>query len=239
MGENVSLFVAFISGVAFFLSPCILPVIPSYLSYITGVSLSELEGAVSLKIRARALLHAVFFVFGFSTVFMLLGLSFSVAGNLLSLHIDIIRMVGGVVIIAFGVCFIFAFHPLSLLHIKTPRLKSKPAGLFGSLLVGVFFSAGWTACATPVLGSILTYAGIEANIARGAALLGAFSLGLAIPFMLSALMVGALLKFISRFSRFSRILEAVMGLILVSFGTLVLTNRLSQLSGYFIDILGK
>ncbi len=235
--RNVSMLVAFSAGVFSFLSPCVLPLFPSYLSFITGMSVEELQTSGSRGTeRRRVIGHSLAFILGFSVVFIGMGASFSLVGQLLIEQRDLIRQIGGALIIVFGL-YIAGLLPLSWLgRYKQVQLRSKPAGLLGSWLVGVTFAIGWTPCVGPILGSILSLAGTAETVSTGIALLGAYSAGLALPFFLSSLALGAFLVAFRRFRPWIPVVERAAGVLLVVVGILVLTNYFIVLNSYAISL---
>ncbi len=174
---------ALVAGLLSFLSPCVLPLMPSYVSYITGVSFEDLQDATDKKrIRMLTLTNSLFFILGFSLVFISLGASSSVIGKLLNSYQNWIRIIGGVVIIFFGF-FVAGFFQVNVLQKdKRFHLRGKPTGYLGSVIVGTAFAAGWTPCIGPILGTILLYASAQGSTLYGVKLLSMYSLGLAIPF---------------------------------------------------------
>jgi cytochrome c-type biogenesis protein len=235
--RNVSMVVAFSAGVFSFLSPCVLPLFPSYLSFITGMSLEQLQASESQRVeRRRIVAHSLAFILGFSMVFVAMGASFSALGQLLFDWRDVIRMVGGGLIVVFGL-YIAGLLPLSWLgRYQQVQLRSKPAGLVGSWVVGVTFAIGWTPCVGPILGSILSLAGTAETVTAGMALLGAYSAGLALPFFLSSLALGAFLVAFRRFRPWIPLVERAAGVLLVVVGILVLTNYFIVLNSYAISL---
>jgi cytochrome c-type biogenesis protein len=236
-GELLTIWAAMGAGILSFLSPCVLPIFPSFLSFVTGISFGELSGSVaSARTRRAIILNSLCFIAGFSLVFMALGASFSLLGRLLFDYQPILRRVGGALVILFGL-YIARFLKLPfLMRNLRVELRDRPAGYLGAFVVGVTFAAGWTPCVGPILGSILVYASTAKTASTGVVLLGAYSLGLAIPFFLSAL---ALNRFLDVFDRFKRLLPAVSvvgGLFLVLVGTLLLTNYFTILSAYALRL---
>ena len=224
---------AFIAGLLSFLSPCVLPLIPSYITYITGLSFSDLDaeypGAV---VRRKTMLHSLAFISGFTVVFVLLGASATYAGSFLQQHMELVRKLGGVLIILFGV-HVTGLVPLTwLLGEKRVSIKHKPAGLLGSFLVGLAFAAGWTPCIGPILASILMIAATEEKVTEGVILLLLYSIGLGIPFFLASLALHRFITFFNRFKKYIRLFEIITGFFLVLVGVLIFTNWLSVLSGY-------
>jgi cytochrome c-type biogenesis protein len=229
--------VAFSAGIFSFLSPCVLPLFPSYLSFITGMSVEQLQGSGPQGTeRWRVIAHSLAFIAGFSMVFIGMGASFSVLGQLLIERRDLIRQVGGVLIILFGLYIAGVLQLGWLGRYKQIQLKSKPAGFVGSWLVGVTFAIGWTPCVGPILGSILSLAGTAETVGTGIALLGAYSAGLALPFFLSSLALGAFLVAFRRFRPWIPIVERAAGVLLVVVGLLVLTNYFIYLNAYAISL---
>ncbi len=224
MTESLGVAVAFSAGLFSFLSPCVLPLFPSYLSFITGMSVDRLAGDVDSATRTRVLLHSIAFIAGFTAVFVSLGASFSAAGQLLLDYRDWIRIAGGGLIVIFGlyiagVLRIGLFGRSQQLHIQ-----SKPAGFIGSFAVGLTFAIGWTPCVGPILGSILTLASSETTVQQGIALLLAYSAGLGVPFLLSSVALGGFLRFFKRYRPFIPTVERAAGVLLVAVGILVITN---------------
>jgi cytochrome c-type biogenesis protein len=220
-----------------FLSPCVLPIFPSFLSFVTGLSFGELSGSVADPRTRRAIvLNSLCFILGFSLVFMSLGASFSLLGRMLFDYQVILRKVGGALVLLFGL-YIAGLLKLPLLTRDVRlELKDRPAGYLGAFVVGLTFAAGWTPCVGPILGSILVYASTAKTAAMGVLMLGAYSLGLAIPFLLSAL---ALNRFLALFDRFKRLMPAVnmaSGLFLVLVGALLMTNYFTLLSAYALRL---
>jgi cytochrome c-type biogenesis protein len=236
MGQPVGVFVAFTAGLFSFLSPCVLPLFPSYLSFVTGMSVSDLSADLTAAARRRVMLHSIAFIAGFSLVFIALGASFSAAGQFLLDYREWIRRIGGVLIILFGL-YIAGFLRIGfLLRTQQWQLREKPAGYLGSLLVGVTFAIGWTPCVGPILGAILSLASTAENIGRGVALLVAYSAGLGVPFLLSSLALGAFLKFFRRYKPFIPIVERAAGVLLIVVGVLVYTNYYLVLNAWAISI---
>ena len=225
------------AGILSFLSPCVLPIFPSYLSFVTGLSLGELSGSVA-KARARRaiILNSLCFIFGFSVVFISLGASFSLLGRLLFDYQQILRKVGGALIILFGLYIAGLLKLPFLMRNVRVDLTDRPAGYIGAFVVGVTFAAGWTPCVGPILGSILLYASTAKTAYTGILMLGAYSLGLAIPFFLSALALNRFLDYFDRFKRLMPVVSMAGGIFLVFVGTLLLTNYFTLLSAYALRL---
>jgi cytochrome c-type biogenesis protein len=230
---NISYIGAFLAGLLSFLSPCVLPLIPSYITYITGLSFSDLDAEHPTHVvRQKTLLHSLAFIAGFTTVFVLLGASATLIGSFLQEHMTIIRKAGGVLVVLFGL-HVAGFLPINwLLGEKRINVRHKPAGYFGSFLVGLAFAAGWTPCIGPILASILMIAATDDNVGHGIVLLLLYSIGLGIPFLASSLALHRFILFFNRFKRHIRIFEIITGIFLIIVGVLIFTNWLSILSGY-------
>jgi cytochrome c-type biogenesis protein len=233
-GSELSVLVAFSAGVFSFLSPCVLPLFPSYLSFITGMSMDDLQGPAAG--RGRIIGHSLAFIVGFSLVFVALGASLSALGQLLYDYRDLIRRAGGTLMIVFGL-YIAGVLPVAWLgRYRQEHLRSKPAGLLGSWVVGVSFAIGWTPCVGPILGSILTLAGTAETVGTGVTLLTAYSAGLGLPFFLSSLALGTFLAAFHRFRAWIPLVERTAGALLVVVGVLVLTNQFVVLNAYAISL---
>jgi cytochrome c-type biogenesis protein len=235
MTGDVSILVAFAAGLLSFVSPCVLPLFPSYLSFITGMSVDQLQ-AVSETGRRHVLANSLAFVLGFSMVFVGMGASFSALGQLLFGYREQIRLAGGLLIIAFGLYIAGVLRLGFLGRYQQIPLRSKPAGLLGSWLVGVTFAIGWTPCVGPILGSILSLAGTAETVSTGVTLLTAYSAGLALPFVLSSLALGAFLATFRRFRAWVPVVERAAGVLLVVVGLLVATNYFVVLNAYALSL---
>ena len=235
-GVDVTSVVAFSAGVFSFLSPCVLPLVPSYLSFVAGMSLQGLEQGKEAKVRRAIFLNAVLFILGFSAVFIALGASFSLLGQLLLGSIDVVRKVAGILIILFGLFIAGILKLPFLMRERRLQLQERPAGYLGAVLVGAAFGAGWIPCVGPILGSILTLAGTSETAGRGVALLTAYSLGLGVPFLLSALALNGFNRFLQRFRPYMRLMEVGAGFLLVLIGVLLFTGYLTLLNSYLISI---
>ena len=224
MAGSLGVVVAFTAGLFSFLSPCVLPLFPSYLSFITGMSVADLSTDLTAAARRRVMLHSVIFVLGFSVVFVALGASFSAAGQVLFQYRDWIRRIGGLLIIVFGLYIAGLLNVGVFGRTQQWQIREKPAGYVGSFLVGVTFAIGWTPCVGPILGSILTLASSETTVQQGIALLLAYSAGLGVPFLLSSIALGGFLRFFKRYRPFIPTVERAAGVLLVAVGILVITN---------------
>ena len=226
-GNSVGLAVAFVAGVLSFLSPCVLPLVPSYVSFITGLSLDQLE-----QRRWTAVTHALLFILGFTLIFVMLGATATGLGRLLNYQQRWLERVGGTLIIAFGVYLLGGFHWMLLERERRFHLQNKPLGYLGSVLVGLAFGAGWTPCIGPILGSILLYTSTQASLGHGTVLLLTYSLGLAVPFLLAAFAVERFVEWFRRYRRLIPLVTRLTGALLVAVGLLVATGYFSLLAGW-------
>jgi cytochrome c-type biogenesis protein len=221
--------VAFLAGLLSFLSPCVLPLVPSYLSFITGMSgVGEMQAR-----RHLAVLHALLFVVGFTLIFVALGATATALGRLLVTYQTWLERIGGLLVIFFGLYTMGALRLAFLAREARVQLADKPLGYLGSVLAGIAFGAGWTPCIGPILGSILLYTSTRADLAQGLRLLGAYSLGLALPFLVAAWALEWFLRWFQRFRRYIGWVERVAGALLVVVGVLMLTGSFTMLSRWF------
>jgi cytochrome c-type biogenesis protein len=233
---EISLPLAFLAGVVSFLSPCVLPLVPSYVSFISGMSFEELTSVQNAKkIRLTTLANSVLFVLGFSVIFIALGASTSFFGNILFRYQDWMRIIGGVIVIIFGLFIAGLLDFNFLMKEKKFMMQGKPSGFAGSFLVGMTFGAGWTPCIGPILGSILIAATYQASAVEGMRLLSFYSAGLAVPFLLSALLFNSFLSYSKRIFKYMKIIKFIGGLILVAFGFLLISDNLGTVSNWFPD----
>jgi cytochrome c-type biogenesis protein len=238
--EQVSYIVAFVAGLLMFLSPCLLPLIPSFIAYITGVSFGDLkDGAKRGEVRKKTIIHSLLFILGFSIVFVLLGLTATTVGKALYQYQNVIRIAGGILIIIFGLYLTGLLKLDFLIKERRLNIKAKGATYLGSFLIGVTFAAAWTPCAGPILGSILVLAGTKASIAEGAKLLAVFSLGIALPFFLTGLAINTFLEYFNRFKKIISAINIVGGIFLVIVGMLMVTNYLAIISQKFLSVFSK
>ncbi|HTG80912.1 MAG TPA: cytochrome c biogenesis CcdA family protein [Geobacteraceae bacterium] len=237
--SNITFVGAFIAGLLSFLSPCVFPLIPSFITYITGLSFADLQAEhPSHKVRQLTVIHSLLFIAGFTAVFVLLGASATYIGGFLDQHRDAVRKIGGALIVIFGI-HITGLVPIKLLMgEKRVTLHRKPTGYAGSFLVGIAFAAGWTPCIGPILGSILAVATTEETVYRGIALLLTYSFGLGLPFLLASLAMHQFLVFFNRFKRYIRIFEIATGMFLIIVGVMLFTNYLEILSRYANKLYG-
>jgi cytochrome c-type biogenesis protein len=237
MDLNVSIGAAILAGVISFLSPCVLPLVPPYLCFIGGTSLEELSrpGATAALQQRRTMLAALMFVAGFTTVFVMLGASASLVGQLLRAHLTLLGQIAGLAIIVMGLHFLGLFRLDFLNREARYHAARKPAGPLGAYGIGLAFAFGWTPCIGPVLAVILSLAASEQDVAKGAGLLAVYSLGLGIPFLLAAAGVGAFLGFLSGMRKHLLIVERVMGGLLVLTGIMFLTGAMQNMSYWLLE----
>lgn len=219
--------VAFLAGLLSFLSPCVLPLVPSYLGFITGFTVEEMTGR-----RRLAMLHAVLFVLGFSLIFILLGAGATALGRTLNYYQEWVARIGGVLIIGFGLYMLGVIRLDVLGREQRVHLDRKPLGYLGSVLVGMAFGAGWTPCIGPLLGAILGLAASQDSLQRGVVLLGWYSAGLAVPFLVTAWAFESFFDWFQRFRRFMPRVQKVAGVLLLLIGLLMVTGQFTRLAGW-------
>jgi len=235
--NEVSVLVVFTAGIFSFLSPCVLPLIPSYLSFLSGVSLEEMRSdTIQGNIRRQVVLNSLFFIFGFSIVFISLGASASYLGSLFVGYRTFIRTLGGILITIVGLYLIGVFKVPFLERYLQFNLKGKPTGYFGTVLVGITFALAWTPCVGPILGAVLTLAGTSAEVDRGMVLLATYAAGLGLPFFLSALAMNSFFQFSQGFRRYLHVVHVTAGVLLLIVGVLILTDYLTILNAYAISL---
>jgi len=224
---EVSVAVAFTAGLLSFLSPCVLPLIPSYVGFLTGLSVEEIE-----QRRGTAFLHGLWFVGGFTLVFVLLGAGASAVGGLLRDQQVWLGRIGGGLVILFGLYLVGVLRPAFLMRERRIELARKPLGYLGSGVVGFTFGAAWTPCIGPILGAILTLAATREGLGSGMALLGTYALGLAVPFLITALALDRFLAWFQRFRPYLVWVDRAAGALLIVLGLLLVTDRFTLLAGY-------
>jgi cytochrome c-type biogenesis protein len=236
--ENTSLFAAFTAGLLSFVSPCILPLIPAYLSFISGVSLSDMRKEdADEKSSAKVLSNALFFVIGFSFVFVALGASATFIGKFFIAELGILRRVAGVLVILLGLLVLGVFRIGFLDQEKRYHQKRKSFGLFGSFLVGMAFAFGWTPCIGPILAAILFVASTKETVAQGIGLLAVYSAGLGIPFLLAAVAVDRFLRVSTWIKMHFQAIKVTSGLLLIAVGILMLTDDLTRITVYLMKLM--
>ena len=240
MTTEVSIPLAFLGGILSFISPCVLPLVPSYVSFVTGISFEELSNeSDNSEVKKVILYNSLMFILGFSTVFVvILGSSAQLFGSLFMEHQELIRKIGGVIIVLLGI------HIIGIINFKILQrdkrlhfFQDKPTGLVGSFLVGLGFAAGWTPCIGPILSAIFAVAATSENPWSGTMLFVAYSAGLAIPFMLTSLGINTFLKHFNRLKRHMRTVSVVTGLFLIVTGVLIFTNSLGIIAGYLNSLI--
>ena len=230
--SEVSLVAAFSAGLISFLSPCVLPLVPGYISIISGASVEELQTGHDGHVLRKVLIHSLLFILGFSIVFISLGASATWLGQVLLSRMALLYRIAGLLIIVFGL------HLTGLLKIgllnrdKRFHNAGKPATPGGALLIGLAFAFGWTPCIGPILAAILGLAAAQDTIVQGILLLAVYSLGLAVPFLLTSLGVNQFLKFYQRFRAHLHQVEVCSGVILIVLGAMIFTNQFTRLAGY-------
>jgi cytochrome c-type biogenesis protein len=249
MEENVSLLAAFGAGLLSFISPCVLPLIPGYLSYISGLSLDEMRGTAVLTaggsvavgappdVRRRILISSAAFILGFTLVFVAIGASASAIGHFVGQRLPLLGRFAGIVIVLFGL------HTMGVLRIEwlyqEKRLQSsrRPAGPFGAMLVGIAFAFGWTPCIGPILSGILLLAGSQETVGQGVRLLTAYSLGLGVPFFATALAINRFFAALARVRHHYHKIEVASGALLVAIGVLIFTNKFTIIAQWLTPYL--
>ncbi|MBL0715201.1 MAG: cytochrome c biogenesis protein CcdA [Desulfosarcina sp.] len=232
--NEVSLLLAFTAGLVSFLSPCVLPLVPGYVSFISGTSITQLQQASPApRTKRTVMLNALFFVAGFSTVFILFGASVTWIGGFLTRHLNLFTKGAGILIIFFGAVKL-GLGPTTLFqHEMRFNLTRRRFGLAGAFVIGSAFGFGWTPCIGPVLAAILAYAGTLGHVRQGTLLLGIYALGLGVPFILSAYGIDGFLRAFRRYRRHMVLVERVSGLVMVVLGVLIVTDSLVRLPAYF------
>jgi cytochrome c-type biogenesis protein len=247
--ENVTLFTAFVAGVLSFISPCVLPLIPGYLSYISGVSLEEMRGPVAPAgggaavaapvqvVNPRVMMTSIAFVLGFSLVFVSLGASATYFGQFLMERLSLLGKIAGVILIIFGLHMMGVFKIGWLYQEARFQTKSRPVGFFGAVLVGIAFAFGWTPCIGPILAGILAVAATQDTVGEGIRLLAIYSAGLGIPFLLAALAIDHFFTAFHKIRKHYHKIEIVSGLLLVIIGVLIFTNRFTVIAQWLTPYL--
>lgn len=237
-GENVAYLGAFTAGLVTFLSPCIFPLIPSFIAYIAGVSYDDLKGSQG-SVRSKTVSHTIFFIIGFSVVFVLMGLTATTVGKALFAYQKYIRIGGGLLVILFGLAMSGVLNIGFLeksFHIQTGKRR---AGYISSFIIGLTFAAAWTPCAGPILGSILVIAGTEGSAVKGAKLLTVYSMGIGIPFLITAIAMQTFLAYFNRFKKAMVYVNKASGVVLVVVGVLIATNSLNTIAEKAMSLFVK
>jgi len=234
MATDVTLPAAAAAGLLSFLSPCVLPLVPPYLTFIAGTTIEDVAYERVGRARRDIFLAAVLFVLGFSTVFVALGATASVFGQVLRQHIGFLSILAGLAVILMGLHFLGVFK-LSFLYREKRIEVEKPLGLWGAYILGLAFAFGWTPCIGPILAAILAVAASEETVGRGAGLLAIYSLGLGIPFLLAALAFEPFIGFLKKFRAHFPLVERIVGLLLVATGIAFLTGTMQSLSYWLLQ----
>ena len=231
--QSISYFIAFWAGFLSFVSPCVLPLVPSYISYITGISLEELVSREEKnQHKWLTIKNAIMFILGFSMVFIFFGASATVVGQLFLTYQEILRRVGGGVVILFGLYTMGFLKFRFLMQEKRFHFHEKPTGYFGSLLVGVAFAAGWTPCVGPILGTILFMASDADSVSAGIQLLAFYSLGLGLPLLAIAFGVHTFLSYFKKLNKYMGTISLVSGVFLIVIGVMIFTNSFALFTAF-------
>ncbi|MEQ3726530.1 MAG: cytochrome c biogenesis protein CcdA [Tateyamaria sp.] len=229
---------ALLAGLLSFLSPCILPVVPFYLSYLAGVSMNQIsaEAEISRAVRMRAFLAACCFALGVITVFMGLGATATAFGQMVREYFDVLRWVAAAIIIAMGLHFLGIVR-IGFLYrqFRADAGNTSNVGLFGAFVIGLAFAFGWTPCVGPVLAAILFTAAGQETAGQGALLLFTYGLGMTLPFIAAALFIGPFMRFMARFRRHLGLIEKIMGALLILFGVLIATNSINYIAQWMLE----
>jgi len=237
-GQEVTFFAAFAAGLLSFVSPCVLPLIPAYLSYITGMSIEEYSGELKGPARRKVIVNTLFFILGFAFIFIVVfGAGTSLLGAALKHHKALIGQIGGAVIFVFGLHFMGVFRIKWLYREKRVHFKRMPGGYLGSFLLGIAFSAGWTPCVGPILGSIAIKGLAAESQWEAISLLSFYTLGLALPFFFTSLAINFALALFNRIKHHFRAVEIATGLLLILVGVLMFAGVFETVSGGFLEYL--
>lgn len=235
---EVTVFGALFAGLLSFLSPCILPIVPFYLSYLAGVGMNQIaaDAAVSPAVRRRAFFAAVLFSLGVITVFMGLGASASLFGQMVRDYFDILRWIAAAIIIAMGLHFLGVIR-IGILYrqLRAEGGDTSNLGYIGAYVIGLAFAFGWTPCVGPVLAAILFTAAGQETAGQGAMLLFFYGLGMTIPFIAAALFIGPFMRWMARFRRHLGLIEKIMGVMLILFGVLIATNSINIIAQWMLE----
>lgn len=239
MALDVSFAGAFLGGLLSFASPCVLPLVPAYLCFLAGLSFNELEesAAAGAMARGRLIGRALAFVFGFATIFVLLGATASALGQALSRWFDILAVVAGLALVVMGLAMAGILRLGFLMGEMRHEVSRRPAGLAGAYATGLAFGFGWTPCVGPVLAAILMVSATSETIARGMLLLGAYAAGMGLPFVIAAAFAGPFLRWMARFRRHLGRIQMVAGLILVATGLLIASGQMARIGGFMLEMM--
>ena len=233
MNPNVTLLAAFAAGFLSFVSPCVLPLIPGYISFVSGISVDEMRGDTApATSRLQVFLTSLAFVIGFSIVFVALGASATAIGKFMFAKLPLLSKIAGAILIVFGLHTMGVFRLAFLETEKRVHSQRKPAGPLGAMLVGVAFAFGWTPCIGPILGGILAIAGSKSTVTEGVTLLAVYSLGLGIPFLLTSLAINQFFTAAKRIRKHYHAVEVASGVLLIAIGLLIVTGQLTIITRY-------
>ena len=233
MNQNISLVAAFAAGFLSFVSPCVLPLIPGYISFVSGISVDEMRGDTApATSRLQVFLTSLAFVIGFSIVFVALGASATAIGKFMFAKLPLLSKIAGAILIVFGLHTMGVFRLAFLETEKRVHSQRKPAGPLGAMLVGVAFAFGWTPCIGPILGGILAIAGSKSTVTEGVTLLAVYSLGLGIPFLLTSLAINQFFTAAKRIRKHYHAVEVASGALLIAIGLLIVTGQLTIITRY-------
>ncbi|MGV3487429.1 MAG: cytochrome c biogenesis CcdA family protein [Tuberibacillus sp.] len=228
MASNVNLFLAFGAGLLSFISPCTLPVYPGFLSYITGLSVDELKERNAMLSR-RAVLHTIFFLLGFSIIFIALGLSTTLIYTLFTSYADLLRRIGAILIVIFGLIILGVFKPSFLMKEKRITFRSRPAGYLGSVIIGIGFAAGWTPCTGPILGAVAALGATSPG--QGLFYMIAYILGFAVPFIILGFFIGKL----GWIRRHNVLITRIGGVIMIIMGVFLFFNWMTLITSFLVN----
>ena len=234
MGSDVSYPAAALAGLLSFLSPCVLPLVPPYLTFIAGTTIEELAEEGEATAKRDVMIAAVLFVMGFSTVFIALGATASVFGQFIREHLELLSALAGGAIVLMGLHFLGVFR-IAFLYREARVSVEKPVGLWGAYVMGLAFAFGWTPCIGPILAAILAVASSEDTVAKGAGLLAVYSAGLGLPFLLAALAMEPFVRFLKRFKAHFATVERVVGVLLVLTGVAFFTGGMQSASNWLLN----
>jgi cytochrome c-type biogenesis protein len=234
VNQEITLLAAFAAGFLSFVSPCVLPLIPGYISFVSGVSVEEMRGeaAAPATSRLQVFVTSLAFVIGFSIVFVSLGASATAIGKFLFARLPLLSKIAGVILIVFGLHTMGVFRLAFLESEKRMHSQRKPAGPLGAVLVGIAFAFGWTPCIGPILGGILAIAGSKNSVGEGITLLAVYSLGLGIPFLLTSLAINQFFGAAKKIRRYYHAIELTSGALLIAIGLLIITGQLTIITRY-------
>ena len=233
--SEISLMAAFLAGLFSFVSPCVLPLVPGYISFISGISLEEIEKGEK-QYKSKVIISSIFFILGFSLVFTLLGATATLLGSYLLEKAYILEKIAGIIIIIFGIHMSGLYRIKFLDYEKRMYAKTKSINIIiGPFLMGLAFAFGWTPCVGPILAGILIYAGTQNTVYQGILLLIIYSAGLGIPFLLTALALNKFYQFSNKIKKYFNTIEIVGGTLLILFGFLILTDNFYRIVSYFVD----